>query len=92
MEPRSDGVGTVEFRSVAIKVTKIPKDQKPRTGREGSRIRTVVTGPTIQGKREVWHLDLGGKENTIVTSATSASAMDTAVVIYRDALERLAKR
>ena len=82
----------MEFRSVAIKVTKVPRNQKLKAGREGSGVRTIVTGPTIQGKREVWHLNLGGKEDIIVTSATSASAMDTAVVIYRGALERLAKR
>ena len=77
---------------MAIKVTEGPRNQKLKADRQGSGIRPIVTGPTIQGKREVWHLDLGGKENTIVTSATSTSAMDTAVHIYRNALERLAKR
>jgi hypothetical protein len=77
---------------VPIKVTAGPRDRKPKSDRQGSGVRTIVTGPTIQGKREVWQLDVGGKQNTIVTSATSASAMDTAVVTYRTALERLAKR
>ena len=75
-----------------IKVTEGPRDQKPKANRQGSGVRTIVTGPTIQGKREVWHLDLGGKQSTIVTSATSTSAMDTAVATYKNALERLAKR
>ena len=75
-----------------IKVTGGPKDQKPKANRRGTGVRAIVTGPTIQGQREVWHLDLGGKLSTIVTSATSTSAMDKAVVTYRNALERLAKR
>jgi hypothetical protein len=77
---------------VPIKVTAGPQDRKPKSDHQESGIRTIVTGPTIRGKREVWQLDVGGKQNTIVTSATSASAMDTAVVTYRTALERLAKR
>ena len=75
-----------------IKVTVGQRDRKPKSDRQEGGVRTIVTGPTFQGKREVWHLDVGGKQNTIVTSATSVSAMDTAVDTYRTALERLAKR
>jgi hypothetical protein len=77
---------------VSIKVTGGPRDQNPTVDRRGGGVRAIVTGPKVQGKREIWQLDLGGKRSTIVTSATSASAMDTAVATYRNALERLAKR
>ena len=42
--------------------------------------------------REIWHVRSGGKKATIVTSATSATTMDEAAVLYVGALERLAKR
>jgi hypothetical protein len=47
---------------------------------------------TSPGGREVWRVALEGKIKSITTSSSSAAAMDEAVIIYSDALQRLADR
>jgi hypothetical protein len=42
--------------------------------------------------REVWRIASGGKTIKLTTSSSSNAAMDDAVRIYSNALERLAKR
>ena len=68
-----------------------------RTGRfalasaQGSAIRVVSQGKTPGGD-EVWRVSANGRSYQLTTSSSSASVMDDAVRIYRNALERLAKR
>ena len=52
----------------------------------------VAGGRKAEGGQEVWHVTIDGKKKTLVTSTTSASAMDEAKVIYSGALKRLANR
>ena len=57
----------------------------------GSPEKRVLGGEAIDG-RDVWYLSSNGRTETIVTSATSTRAMDQAMVMYGDALKRLAKK
>ena len=57
----------------------------------GSSEKRVLGGETIGGQ-DVWYLASDGRTETIETSSTSTQAMDEAMVIYGDALKRLAKR
>jgi hypothetical protein len=51
-----------------------------------------VIGRTVHREREAWRVASGGQTITIVTSDTSARAMDEAIVIFDGALKRLADR
>ena len=41
---------------------------------------------------ESWRITSGGKVTTVTTRRASVKAMDEAIVIYRDTLQRLADR
>jgi hypothetical protein len=51
-----------------------------------------VVGKWIRGDREVWRVDTGGQIRNIATRSSSTHAMDEAVVLYGNALKRLANR
>lgn len=55
-------------------------------------IKSVVGSAVTSTGREVWYVTSDGKRSTLVTSESSAAAMDDAVVAYAGALKRLAKR
>jgi hypothetical protein len=68
-----------------------------RTGRLASaRTREIPTRivrhARTPGGDEIWHVTAGGRVRKLTTSSSSAKIMDDAVAIYRNALERLAKR
>jgi hypothetical protein len=54
------------------------------------------SGATLSRKdksgKEVWRVAANGQFKTVVTSSSSAAAMDDAVAVYSGALKRLAKR
>ncbi len=52
----------------------------------------VLSSERTPSGQEIWHVTSGGQKATIITSATSATTMDEAAVLYAGALERLAKR
>ncbi len=66
------------------------------SGRRKDRLRSVPTH--ILGRRktengqEKWYVTTNTGQVTMVTSSTSAAAMDEAVKLYSGALKRLAKR
>jgi hypothetical protein len=47
---------------------------------------------TSAGGQEVWRVASDGKIRNITTRGSSTAAMDEAVIIYSDALRRLANR
>ena len=58
---------------------------------KGARVRVMAVTKKPSGE-EVWNVTADGTLCTVVTSATSAKAMDEAMVVYSGALKRLAKR
>lgn len=58
----------------------------------GKDVKAIVERATQKDGREVWRVASEGKILSIATSASSAAAMDEALVIYDTALERLANR
>ena len=52
----------------------------------------VEAEATAAKGRERWRVASNGKVRSITTRNASTTAMDQAMVIYRDALERLANR
>lgn len=54
-------------------------------------VRVLGSEKTRSG-REIWSFVGSGERFTIVTSSSSATAMNEAVVRYGDALKRLAKK
>jgi hypothetical protein len=54
-------------------------------------VKAIIERATQNG-REVWRVASEGKIKSIATSASSAAAMDEALIIYDTALERLANR
>lgn len=65
-----------------------------RQNKSGARTRakTATVEPVRIGKRQGWRVTSGGEAKTVVTSATSAAAIEEATAIYGRALKRLAKR
>jgi hypothetical protein len=66
-----------------------------KTGPVGNRqpgVKQVLGKVEHSGKIESWRVMSDGGIRTISTSASSTSAMEEAVVIYQDALRRLANR
>jgi len=53
---------------------------------------SVIKGETGDTGREVWHVNTESGVIALATSIASIKAMDEATEIYREALERLAKR
>jgi DNA-directed RNA polymerase alpha subunit len=53
---------------------------------------TRVVGKVIRKDHEVWHVASDGRVRSITTRRASARAMDEAMVIYGQALQRLANR
>ena len=53
--------------------------------------RVVSHDKTTHG-RDAWHVTSDGRSRTVITSPTSAAAINEAAVIYAAALKRLAKR
>ena len=64
--------------------------------RKKDRMRSVPThilgGRKAENGQEEWYVTTNTGRGTMVTSATSAAAMDEAVKLYSGALKRLAKR
>ena len=60
-------------------------------GRQKSGVKRII-GKVNRGDREVWRVASDGRIKNLVTSASSTSAMDQAIVIYGRALKRLADR
>ncbi len=52
----------------------------------------VVGGRKAENGQEEWYVTTNTGQVTMVTSSTSAAAMDEAVELYSGALKRLAKR
>lgn len=52
----------------------------------------AVTGKTVSGGREIWHVTSRGQRHRLVTSVASVNAMDDAVKLLGPALRRLAHR
>lgn len=59
----------------------------PRT-----RTKPATVEPVRVGKRQGWRVSFDGTYKTVVTSKSSAAAIEEATVIYGDALKRLADR
>lgn len=53
---------------------------------------TRVVGKVTRKGHEVWHVASEGKVKSITTRSASTRAMDEAMVIYGQALQRLANR
>jgi hypothetical protein len=51
-----------------------------------------VVGKLTSKGQEVWRVASDGKIKSITTRSSSTAAMDEAVIIYSDALKRLANR
>lgn len=66
------------------------------TGRRKDKARSVPThiagGRKADNGQEKWYVTTNTGRVTMVTSSTSAAAMDEAVKLYSGALKRLAKR
>ena len=66
------------------------------SSRRKVRMRSVPTrilgGHKAKNGQEEWYVTTNTGRGTMVTSATSAAAMDEAVELYSGALKRLAKR
>lgn len=58
---------------------------------KSSRIQARLAGKTAKGD-EVWIISGDGDRRRIITSQSSAATMDDAMIVYSEALERLAKR
>ncbi len=52
----------------------------------------IVGGRKAEDGREEWHVTTSTGRSTLVTSSSSAAAMDEAMEVYSGALKRLAKR
>jgi hypothetical protein len=52
----------------------------------------VEAESTARDGRERWRVASNGEIRSLTTRSSSTTAMDQAMVIYRDALERLANR
>lgn len=52
----------------------------------------VVIGRSDSDGRELWHVTVDGRRQTLATSSTSVAAMDEALVVFGPALKRLANR
>lgn len=55
-------------------------------------VKSIVSCSKKSDGRKVWQVTRDGHRETIITSSSSAEAMDDAMIIYKGALERLAKR
>jgi hypothetical protein len=53
---------------------------------------TVRRAPNKSSAREVWHINQKGETRTVVTSGTSAKALDRAMTRFDAALKLLADR
>ena len=66
------------------------------SGRRKDRLRSVPTHifgrHKAENGQEEWYVTTNTGQVTMVTSSTSAAAMDEAVKLYSGALKRLAKR
>ena len=66
------------------------------SSRRKDRMRSVPThilgGYKAENGQEEWYVTTNTGQVTMVTSSTSAAAMDEAVELYSGALKRLAKR
>jgi len=69
--------------------TKIGRRFSSKAGRIARSAKAGVVTPT---GAEVWTVVRNGRRSTVVTSKSSAAAMDEAVRLYAGALKRLAKR
>lgn len=52
----------------------------------------TVAAKSMQNGHEVWHVASGGRTRRITTRSASSKAISEAVVIYGEALQRLANR
>jgi hypothetical protein len=63
--------------------------QAPAGGR--TRVQARQARKTARGQ-EIWVISGDGGQKQIITTGTSAAVMDDAVLVYQDALKRLADR
>ena len=68
------------------------KTLKPHSLTASTSSTYIEVGPKTQRGQETWFVTSDGQKETIVTSTTSATAMDEAVTIYRNTLKRLAQK
>ncbi len=55
-------------------------------------VATAVVGPVQVGRRQGWWVKYDGKPKTIITTGSSAAAIEEAAEKYEGVLKRLAKR
>ena len=71
-----------------------PKSKSPRKSKavpQGT-ITSVIKGELTKAGRQLWYVTSDSGTVALATSATSVEAMAEATELYKEALERLAKR
>jgi hypothetical protein len=75
----------------AMAAKRIDKDSKQSASKGDKRADATLSRKDKSGK-EIWRVASNGQFKTVITSSSSAAAMDDAVTVYSGALKRLAKR